>query len=408
MVEEAEVVIVGGGVIGSSIAYHLAQAGCQDMLLLERNEIGAETTSQAAGFCAVLRTTPLMTRLGIESAAFFRRFEALTGQDPGFRQVGSMKVALTEARRAQLEEQAQMARSVGLKVEFLSPAEAKRIVPILDFRRAKAILFDPDSGYIDPTGVAMGYARGARARGARVLTQTAVLDLLIEDGVIRGVQTTAGTVRARVVVNAAGAWAPLLHRRAGAFLPVHPILHQSLVTDPIPGLPRDMPVVRMPDRSVYLRREVEGLLLGGYEADPTSWDLDKLEGEFRIGQLSPRWEPLLSLCNGVREFLPEVLDLRARVCRGLPTFTPDGQLVLGESGEVRGLYVASGCCARGIGISPNVGQLMAELILEGRSSEYLRPMRADRFREYPQDLSRLRRDCEAAYRNQYSIETGRV
>lgn len=404
----AEVVVIGGGVIGCSIAYHLVRAGKRDVLLLEKGmALATGTTPQAAGLCGQLRSSAVMTRLMQYCIEVFKGLEKETGQSPDFRQVGSLRLALTPEREEELRRHVGFGRQHGLDIDFISPAEARRLVPGLDTTGVRLMTYIPTDGFIDPYSVTIAFARGARDGGAKFLLETPATGLVRRDGRVEAVQTTAGPVRADWVVDAAGAWAELLGESAGVRIPQFPVRHQLWVTAPLPDVRRDQPVVRIPDAWAYIRPEVDGLLVGFFEPTPKSFDIRQFPPEFEIARLEQDWQVLATYADGPARQFPSLRGAGiTRGCAGLPTLTPDGRLNIGPAPGLRNLLVASGCNVHGIMTSPAFGRLITELIVEGRASVDISGMAVDRFGDqYPTGES-LRKAAETTYAGYYALSPG--
>lgn len=401
------VVIIGGGIWGCSIAYHLSRAGLRDVAVFEMSELATGNTSNAAGLVGQLRSSAFMGRAIGGVVGQLQRFQKETGQDPGFRQVGSLKVALTEGRVRELKEQVRLARSWGLEVELISPGEAQRKVPLLETKNVKAVAWVPTDGYVDPYTLAIAYAKAAREYGVQFRTQRPVSAVKIDDGRATGVVAGDEEVRAEHVVVAAGPWGELIAERLGLVLPTIPIRHQLWVTAPMDGVPRTMPVVRLPDANSYIRPEVGGILMGGFESTPRSYAMADLPPTFQMDQLPEDREPLLELGSKLAETFP-ALDRAPLIggARGLPTFTPDGEYLIGEAPGIRHLWVVTGCNAIGIAGSMLIGRWLTELIMEGRASDDLSSMSLTRFGSRYGDRRLLVRECESIYANFYSLEKG--
>jgi 4-methylaminobutanoate oxidase (formaldehyde-forming) len=305
---EASAVVVGGGIWGCSIAYHLARAGLGDVLVLERRELACGNTPQAAGLVGQLRSSELMVRSIRHVVGRLERWAAEhDGEDCGFRQVGSLKLALAEARVHELEAQVAGARGWGLDVELGSAAAARARVPFLDAAGLRVAAWIPGDGSVEPHGLAMALARAARRLGVAFETGRPVTAIRIEGGEVRGVDTPGGPVEAPRVVAAADPWVERRAAAAGLALDAVPLRHQHWTTAPVAAVPRDLPVVRVPDASVCIRPEVGGVMLGGFEARPRAFSMLDLPG--RHGQPGPR--PLRHTLRGARA---AARGVRVRVC----------------------------------------------------------------------------------------------
>jgi glycine/D-amino acid oxidase-like deaminating enzyme len=387
------------------VAYFLARAGRRDVVLLEKDELASGTTSQAAGLVGQVRASAARVRIAMFSVRTFLGLAAETGHDPDYRPVGSLRLALTAEREAEFRRMVEVSRREGLDVDFVSPGEAARRWPPLDVSGVRAAVWCPSDGYIQPHGLTMAYARGARARGVRIRTGTRVLAVRAERGEVTGVATEQGEIRASTVVVAAGPWAGRLAATAGVELPIVPVRHQYFVTEPIAGVAASLPVVRIPDRRLYVRAELGGLLVGGFEADAASVDPRELPDGLRRLALDPAWEPLAGFGQDAQGLLPGLADAAIRsTFQGLPTFTPDGHFCLGEVPGTRGLIMAAGCCAHGVSGSAGLGVTVAAMILGEAPLVEPGPVRAARFATAgAADWERARRAAERVYADYYAV-----
>jgi len=404
---EAAVVVVGGGIWGCSIAYHLARAGVRDVMVLERRELASGNTPQAAGLVGQLRSSELMVRSIRRVARRLEGWEAEHGEECGFRQVGSLKLALTDGRARELEEHVARARSWGLDVELVSPKAAHARVPFLNVDEVKAVAWIPGDGYVEPYTLAMAIARAARKLGARFETGRPVTAITIGRGSVRGVETPSGPVTAGRVVVAAGPWVERVGETVGLAFDTIPLRHQHWTTSPMDAVPRDLPVVRVPDASLYIRPEVGGLMLGGFEARPKAFRMADLPPTFEIEHTEQDLGVLDELAGGLTRVFPALARAPVlRGCAGLPTFTPDGSYLLGAAPGVSGLYVATGCNAVGIAGSLLVGEWMSELILDGRTRIDTSTQALTRFGARYADRMALDAACGSVYGNFYSLDRG--
>ena len=407
MSETARVVVVGGGIWGCSIAYHLARAGVSDVLVLERGELASGNTSQAAGLVGQLRASELMARSIMAVVDRLSRWQAEHGEDSGFRQVGSLKLALTDARVRELEAQVAQARRWGLAVELIAPRDAQTRVPLLETNGVKACAWIPTDGYAEPYTLAMALARAARRLGVKMRTQTPATAITLERGRVTGVDTATGPIACETVVVAVGPWSELIGAALGLAFDSVPIRHQLWVTAPLDGVPRDMPVVRVPDASVYLRPEVGGVLVGGFERGPKRFAMADLPATFTIEETERDQRVLEELGAGLTRAFPALQAAPIiRGCAGLPTFTPDGNYLIGQVPSVHGLFVATGCNALGIAGSLLIGQWMSELIIAGKASADLSTQALTRFGSRYESPGPLHADCESIYANFYALDKG--
>ncbi|HZS33736.1 MAG TPA: FAD-dependent oxidoreductase [Methylomirabilota bacterium] len=404
---EAAAVVVGGGIWGCAIAYHLARAGLRDVVVLERRELACGNTPQAAGLVGQLRSTELMVRSIRRVVARLERWAAEHGEECGFRQVGSLKLALTEPRVKELEEHVAHAREWGLEVELISPAAARARVPLLDAAGVRAAAWIPGDGYVEPYTLAMAIARAARRLGVRFETERPVTAIRIERGAVRGVDTPAGPLDAPRVVVAAGPWVERVAEAVGLRVDTVPLRHQHWTTAPMAEVPPDLPVVRVPDASVYIRPEVGGLMLGGFEARPRAFSMAELPLTFEIEHTEKDLGVLEELAGGLTRAFPGLAGAPVlKGCAGLPTFTPDGNYLIGAAPGVDGLWVAAGCNAIGIAGSLLIGEWMGELVVEGRTRDDTATQSLTRFGARYADRRRLREACESIYGHFYSLDQG--
>ncbi len=302
--ERARCVIIGGGVGGTAIAYHLTNLGWTDVVLLDRSELTSGSTFHSAGLVGQLRSSPTLTRMMVDSVATYRGLAVETGVDPGWREVGSLRLAATTARMEELRRQAGWAKSYGLPMELVSADEAQRRFPLMVTDGVLGAAWLPTDGYLDPSGLTQALAAGARSRGATILPRTRVTGIGVEGGRVTGVTTDRGEIAAEVVVNAGGMFAPEIGRMAGVTVPIIPFAHQYLVTEPIEGVTPDLPQLRDPDNLVYFRPEVRGLVMGGYERNPAAWSLDGIPPDFNGKLLAPDWPRFEEISAGAVRRVP--------------------------------------------------------------------------------------------------------
>jgi 4-methylaminobutanoate oxidase (formaldehyde-forming) len=382
--DRARVVVIGGGVAGTSIAYHLTRLGWTEVLLVDSGELTSGSTFHSAGLVAQLRNSVSHTRMMMYGAELYPTLAEETGVDPGWHQVGTLHLASSPYRMEALARQAGWAKSFGLPVEIVSTEEAIERFPLIDASRVLGAQFVPTDGHIDPTGLTLSFAAGAKAAGARVRTGVRVEEIAVRDGRVTGVVTDHGAIEADVVVNAGGIWAHELGRLAGVEIPVVPMEHQYLITRPIEGVRADFPTLRDPDNLVYVREEVGGLVVGGYERNPDPWHVsDPIPRDFNHRLLPEKWERFESIADGAFRLIPPLQTTEInRFINGPEAFTPDDDFILGET-DVRGFFVAAGFCAHGVTGAAGIGRWTAEWIVEGEPSMDLSKMDVRRFgRQY--------------------------
>jgi 4-methylaminobutanoate oxidase (formaldehyde-forming) len=384
LVDRARAVIIGGGVGGTSIAYHLTELGWTDVVLVDRAELTSGSTFHSAGLVGQLRSTTTLTRMMMYGADLYRRLQAETGVDVSWHEVGSLRLASSKERFEELQRQAGWAKTFGLPLELISPDEAQAKFPLMTLDGVLGAVWLPTDGWLDPSGLAQALAAGARSRGARVRQHTRVVGLGVKRGRVRSVdvETKDGdreTIEADVVVNAGGMYAPEIGRLAGVTIPIIPMAHQYLFTNAIEGAVPTLPTMRDPDRLCYFREEVGGLCMGGYERDPAPWSLEGIPRDFNHRLLDPDWPRFESIMQGAISRVPAIENAGVtRIINGPEAFTPDNEFILGES-EVRGFFVAAGFCAHGIAGTGGIGRQMAHWIVEGEPELDLWKMDIRRF-----------------------------
>jgi 4-methylaminobutanoate oxidase (formaldehyde-forming) len=371
MKDRAQIVVVGAGVGGASIAWHLAERGCRDVLVLERAEVTSGSTFHSAGLVGQLRGSLPLTRMMMHGVDVYRRLEAEapeTGRSPGWREVGSLRIASTPERLEELTRQHGWAKTFGLPMELVGPTEAAELFPLMDPTGVLGAAWLPTDGYLDPSGLTYAFIGGAKSRGVAVETGVRVTGFDLRAGRVSGVRTDRGTVEAESVVLACGMYTPDVAVLAGVTVPIVPMAHQYVVTAPIDGVTADLPQLRDPDNLVYFRRESGGLVLGGYERDPAPWSVHGVPADFNGKLLPEDWDRFAPIMTNAISRVPaaERAEIVALV-NGPEGFTPDNEFVLGES-EVRGLFVAAGFCAHGIAGAGGVGRVMSEWVLDGEPS----------------------------------------
>ena len=287
---KARAVIIGGGVIGCSVAYHLTLLGWKDVVLLERKRLTSGTTWHAAGLIAQLRATLNMTLLAKYSADLYDRLEAETGVATGYRRNGAITLALTESRFEELRRLASMAKPFGIEVEPISVAEVVQKHPLVETRDVVGAIWMPEDGQADPTNIALALAKGARRRGAQIFENVAVDGITKSKGHVTGVTTTDGPIEAGVVVNCAGLWAREVGAMAGVPVALQACEHFYVVTEPVRGLPRNTPVLRVPDECSYFKEDAGKLLVGFFEPKAKPWAVDGVPVDFEFGTLPDDWE----------------------------------------------------------------------------------------------------------------------
>jgi len=406
MISETEVVVIGSGALGSSVAFHLAKAQKLAVALVDMHELASQTSPRAAGLTSQVRRSELMTRLAKLAVKKIESFAEDTGEPFTFFQPGALKIARLPNHEAQLKAEVERGRRTGVELDFISLDEARRKMPFLDTKGVRAITFSPTDLYLEPAQIPVGYSRAAGKLGAAMLPHTRVTGIKVTNGAVAGVSTDKGEIRCRFVVDAAGAWTRLVASLASARVPMVPTRHQLVITQAIDGVSSDQPITRIIDANVYVRPDNGGLMLGGYEKMPIQYDMAHVAPSFDIKDMPLDLGVLRGLAQSVRDQLPVFArlgqDLPLREHRGgLPTMTADGEHVVGPVPDVRGLFVAGGCCVGGLSIAPAIGEVLAEWILSGRPPMDLSALAPGRASADLRPEERLREACRDQYSHHY-------
>ena len=365
--ERARVVIIGGGIVGTSVAYHLTRMGWTDVVLIEQGQLSSGTTWHAAGLLGQLRATEGGTRLVQYSAQLYSELEGETGLATGFKRCGGVTVARTEERMVQLRRTAATAEAYDLECELITPERAKDLYPVLAIDDLVGAIWLPGDGTANPVDVTASLARGARDRGARVFERTRVLGIDQDRGQVTGVVTDQGRIEADVVVNCAGQWAKAVGVLAGVNVPLHSAEHFYVVSEQIEGVQSNLPILRDPDGYTYFKEEVGGLVIGGFEPEAKPWVApDQLPYPFEFQLLDEDWDHFSVLMESALLRIPVLNHTGIRkFYNGPESFTPDNQFIIGEAPELRNFFVGAGFNSVGIASAGGAGRALAEWIVEG-------------------------------------------
>jgi len=400
----ARAVIIGGGIIGCSAAYHLAKLGWRDVVLLERHKLTSGSTWHAAGLVGQLRTSANITQLLKYSVELYAKLEQETGQATGWKMNGGLRLACNAERLTEIKRQATTAHSFGLEMHLLTPAEARKLWPAMAIGDVVGAAFLPTDGQANPADIAQALAKGARAAGVRIVEDCRVTAIKAKDGRATGVSTAAGDVTADVVVNCAGQWAREVGQLVGVSVPLQSVQHQYLVTEPIEGVPRDMPTLRDPDRLIYGKQEVGGLVAGGYESNPIAWALDGIPDGFHFTLLDSNWDHFEPMMERLLGRIPALQTAGIKqLINGPESFTPDGNFILGEAPELRNFYVGAGFNAFGIASAGGAGRALAEWIAAGEPPMDLWPVDIRRFGSIHRDRKWVLTRTLEAYGKHYTM-----
>ncbi len=380
MRDSAQVVIIGGGIVGCSVAYHLTQMGWTDVVLVEKDELTSGSTWHAAGLVGQLRSQRNITRMLQYSVQLYETLETETGLSTGWKRTGCLHLAVKPERLMELKKGATTARSFGLEMHLITPKEALELCPIISIDDLVGAAFMPTDGQADPAGITQALAKGARNRGATIYEHTRAIGFVFGRERISGVKTDKGTIRCECVVNCTGMWSHQVGRRMGVSLPVVPFQHQYLVSEPIEGLPADMPTIRDKDNLIYYKEEVGGLAMGGYERNGIPWGVNGVPEDFATQLLEADLDHFQPLAEAAMKRTPCLESAGiARVVNGPEGFTPDGNAVMGPAPEVENCFVGVGFNAFGIAAAGGAGRMLAEWIVEGAPSLDVWPLDIRRF-----------------------------
>ncbi|MGH7704074.1 MAG: GcvT family protein [Gemmatimonadales bacterium] len=401
---EARVVIIGGGIVGCSTAYHLGKLGWTDVVLLERHELTSGSTFHAAGLVGQLRTSANITQLLGYSVSLYNTLEQETGLATGWKMNGGLRLACNEARWTEVKRQATTARSFGLDMQLLTPRQAQELWPLMDVSDVIGAAFLPTDGQANPSDITQSLAKGARMQGVRICTGAGVTGIEVDGGRIRAVLTTQGRIACAVVVNCAGQWAREVGRLAGVNVPLVSVEHQYMLTEPIPGVTRELPTLRDPDRLTYYKEEVGGLIMGGYEPNPVAWAVDGFPKDFNYKTLPADFDHFeqLTLLALARVPALETAGVKELI-NGPESFTPDGNFILGEAPELKNFFVGAGFNAYGIAAGGGAGMVLAEWVVKGEPSWDMWPVDIRRFGRPHFDVSWIRKRTLEMYGKHYTI-----
>ncbi|MCR9135362.1 MAG: FAD-dependent oxidoreductase [Alphaproteobacteria bacterium] len=360
------VLVIGGGVVGCSVAYHLAHLGWSDVVLAERKQLTCGTTWHAAGLIAQLRATMNMTRLAKYSQELYGGLEAETGIATGFKRNGSLAVALSDERMEEFLRNASMAKTHGVEVNVVTAKDCHDMHPYLNIDGVVGGLHIPLDGQGDPANIAMALARGARQKGAKIFENTKVEAIHTKDGRVTGARTDKGDIEAEIVINCAGMWAHQVGRMAGVNVPLHACEHFYILTEGVDGLPGNLPVLRVPDECAYYKEDAGKILLGAFEPVSKPWGMDGISDEFCFDELPEDFDHFQPVLEKAIERLPLLESAGIHTFfNGPESFTPDDRYLLGPAPELENFYVAAGFNSVGIQSAGGAGKALAEWIVEG-------------------------------------------
>ncbi len=396
--EFARVVVIGGGIIGCSVAYHLAEMGCKDVVLLERDQLTCGTTWHAAGLMTTFGSgSETLLEIRRHSMELYKRLEKETGQQTGFKPVGFIEVAADQDRLEEYRRIAAFNRLHGIDIHELSAREVGERFPFASIDSICGGFFAENDGRINPVDVTMALAKGARMKGVRIILNTPVTAVLTRNRTVTGVRTVKGEIRSEFVVNCAGMWARQLGELSGVVIPNQAAEHYYLITENIDGVSADLPVLEDPSVNAYYREETGGLMIGLFEPDCAPWKVEGIPEDFSFAELPPDWDRLTPFLERAMARVPITMEagIRKFFC-GPESFTPDLAPVIGEAPELRNYFVAAGMNSVGIITGGGYGRVLAHWILNGRPDVDVTSINIDRFQRY---------QCNPEYRRQRALES---
>ncbi len=370
--EHAQVVIIGGGIVGCSVAYHLTKLNWKDVVLLERKALTSGTTWAAAGLVGQLWATSSLTKLAQYGTELYARLEEETGQHTGFVKCGSLRVAQTKERKSEYDRSMAMARAFGIEMEEISLGEASVMWPFLYTDDLEAVYYQPNDAKTNPVDTAQALAKGARTGGAKIFEDVKVTDIQLKKGAVSAVITDRGMINCEIVVNCGGMWAREIGKWVGVSVPLQAAEHMHIVTTPIEGVPKDLPVLRDMDGYIYFREETGGLLMGGFEPVAKPWGMKGIPDQFAFTELNEDWDQFQIFMDNAIKRCPVLETAQVRHLTVVPeSFTPDNAYMLGEAPGVTNFFVAAGMNSVGIASAAGSGKALAQWIDQGYPEEDL-------------------------------------
>ncbi|TCD13812.1 GcvT family protein [Oricola cellulosilytica] len=366
--QQAEIVVIGGGIIGCSTAYHLAKDHKAEVVLLEMGQLTSGSTWHAAGLVGQLRSSASITRVLKYSVDLYKRLDEETGLSTGWKMTGCLRLATNQDRWTEFRRLATTARSFGMEMHLLSPDEVKAMWPLMDTSDLVGASWLPTDGQASPSDITQSLAKGARMHGAKIFEQVRVTGFELDGGRITKVKTDQGAIICGKVVNCAGQWARQVGAMAGINVPLQPVKHQYIVTEKIPGLAADAPTIRDPDRRTYFKEEVGGLVTGGYEPDPQAWTTGDVPNDWEYRLFDDDFEHFEQHMEQAMIRIPALAEAGVKqMINGPESFTPDGNFILGVAPECANMFVGAGFNAFGIASGGGAGWVLAEWTMSGEA-----------------------------------------
>jgi len=400
----AQIVVIGGGIIGCSAAYHLARDHRADVVLLEQGRLTSGSTWHAAGLVGQLRSSASITKVLKYSVDLYKRLDAETGLETGWKMTGCLRLATTPDRWTEYKRLATTARSFGMEMHLISPAEVARMWPLMNTADLIGASWLPTDGQASPSDITQSLAKGARMHGARIFEGVRVTGFVMDGPRITALHTNKGTITAEKVVNCAGQWARQVGAMAGITVPLQPIKHQYIVTEPIPGLSPDAPTLRDPDRRTYFKEEVGGLVMGGYEPHPQPWTTGDVPDDWEFRLFGDDFDHFEQHMEQAMIRVPALAETGVKqMINGSESFTPDGNFILGRAPECANMYVGAGFNAFGIASGGGAGWVLAEWVMTGEAPLDLWAVDILRFSGLHKDRDWVLSRTAEAYGKHYTV-----
>ncbi|MCX7298944.1 MAG: FAD-dependent oxidoreductase [Rhodobacterales bacterium] len=400
----AQIVIIGGGIIGCSTAYHLARDHHADVVVLEQGRLTSGSTWHAAGLVGQLRSSASITKVLKYSVDLYKRLDAETGLETGWKMTGCLRLATTPDRWTEFRRLATTARSFGMDMHLISPAESKAMFPLMVTDDLIGASWLPTDGQASPSDITQSLAKGARMHGARFHEGVRVTGFAVDGARITAVHTTQGTIQCEKVVNCAGQWARQVGAMAGVTVPLQPVKHQYIITEKIAGLSSDAPTIRDPDRRTYFKEEVGGLVMGGYEPNPQAWVTGDVPDDWQFGLFPDDYDHFEQHVEQAVARIPVLADTGVKqMINGSESFTPDGNFILGRANECANMFVGAGFNAFGIASGGGAGWVLADWVISGEAPLDLWVVDIRRFAAMHQNRDWVRDRTLEAYGKHYTV-----
>ncbi len=400
----AQIVVIGGGIIGCSTAYHLARDHKSDVILLEQGKLTSGSTWHAAGLVGQLRSSASITRVLKYSVELYKGLEAETGLATGWKMTGCLRLATNQDRWTEYKRLATTAKSFGMDMQLVSPEEVKRMWPLMDTSDLVGASWLPTDGQASPSDITQSLAKGARMHGAKLFENVRVTGFEMKDGRILKVKTDQGDIACDKVVNCAGQWARQVGAMAGINVPLQPVKHQYIITEKVPGLSTDAPTLRDPDRRTYFKEEVGGLVMGGYEPNPQGWTTGDVPNDWEFRLFDDDYDHFEQHMMQAIERVPALAEVGVKqMINGPESFTPDGNFILGAAPECANMFVGAGFNAFGIASGGGAGWVLAQWVVDGEAPLDLWVVDIRRFSNLHRDRQWVSDRTLEAYGKHYTI-----